>query len=57
MNHIDATNWTLRFQLITAQLMSFPLWVDTWWSLYVLRNVQVNRTQLLPASLTLWLAT
>ena len=42
MNHIDATNWTLRFQLITVQLMSFPLWLDTWWSLYMLRHVQVR---------------
>ena len=42
MNHIDATNWTLRFQLITVQLMSFPLWLDTWWSLYMLKNVQVD---------------
>jgi hypothetical protein len=42
MNHIDATNWTLRFQLITVQLMSFPLWLDTWWSLYLLKSVQVD---------------
>jgi len=42
MNHIDSTNWTLRFQLITVQLMSFPLWLDTWWSLYLLKNVQVD---------------
>ena len=40
MNHIDQTNWTLRFQLITVQLISFPLWLDTWWSLYQLRHVQ-----------------
>lgn len=38
----QSTNWTLRFQLITVQLMSFPLWLDTWWSLYLLKNVQVD---------------
>lgn len=42
MNHIDATNWTLRFQLITVQLMSFPLWLDTWWSLYLLQRIHVD---------------
>ena len=42
MNHVDPTNWTLRFQLITVQFMSFPLWIDTWYSLYMLRAVQVD---------------
>ena len=42
MNHIDATNWTLRFQLITVQLASFPLWFDSWWSLFRLRDMHVD---------------
>lgn len=42
IEHIDAANWTLRFQLISVQLMSFPLWLDSWWSLYRLQDMHVD---------------
>jgi hypothetical protein len=39
---IDEDNWTLRFQVITVQLISFPMWVDSWWCLRSVRHMLVD---------------
>ena len=39
---IDEDNWTLRFQVITVQLISFPMWLDSWWCLLSVRNMLVD---------------
>ena len=39
---IDESNWTLRFQVITVQLISFPMWVDSWWCLRSVGHMLVD---------------
>ena len=40
--HVDEENWAFRFRLITVHLMSFPLWLDAWWSLTVMPRMYVD---------------
>ena len=39
---LSEANWRLRFQMITVQLLSFPLWLDAWWSLFTISNMKVD---------------
>ena len=39
---IDEANWTLRFQVVTVQLISFPLWIDSVFCLTQVKNMLVD---------------
>ena len=40
--YIDEVNWTMRFQVVTVQLIAFPLWIDSWWCLHRFSDMLVD---------------
>ena len=40
---VTVRNWTMRFQLVTVQMLSFPLWIDALYNLYTLSAMKVDQ--------------